>query len=166
MSKNNGSNTISDFWKLITAIAICEGTGILSGFLANAGMNPWFDSINKPSWNPPSWVFAPVWATLYLLMGISLWLIWKMNADQSVKLKALLFFAAQLFLNFWWSIIFFKFHSPALAFLDIVLLIIFILITIFKFAELSRLAAWLLVPYIAWVSFASILNYAIWSLNR
>ena len=151
---------------MIIAIAICEGTGILSGFLANAGMNAWFDSINKPSWNPPSWVFAPVWTTLYLLMGISLWLIWKKDAEQSIKSKALLFFAAQLFLNFWWSIIFFKFHSPALAFLDIVLMIILILITIFKFAKLSRLAAWLLVPYVAWVSSASILNYTIWSLNR
>lgn len=151
--------------KIIIAILICESTGIVSGLIADTGRNPWFDTISKPAWNPPSAVFAPVWTLLYLLMGIALGLVWKSAAPQKQKQAAMQVFALQLFLNFWWSILFFRFHATGLAFAEIVILWITILITIFRFAPISKTASWLLVPYIAWVSFASILSYTIWSLN-
>lgn len=164
--KMNTSKTISLIWKLIISILICETTGITSGLIANTGMNAWFDALNKPSWNPPAFLFAPVWTFLYLLMGISLWLIWKSAAPVPQKSNAIILFSLQLFLNFWWSIIFFKFHSPAVALVDIILMLILILLTIISFSKLSKPAAWLLVPYIVWVSFATILNYTIWVLNK
>ena len=153
-------------WKLVIAILLCEFTGILSAFVSQTSNNEWFLSLNKPSWNPPSYLFAPVWTFLYLLMGISLWLVWKSKVPEHKKKQACLVFAVQLFLNFWWSILFFRFHSPGIAFIDIVLMIVMILATIFAFARISRAAAWLLVPYISWVCFAAILNYTIWSMNR
>ena len=159
-------NTITPVWKLVIAILLCEFTGILSAFVSQTSNNEWFLSLNKPSWNPPSYLFAPVWTFLYLLMGISLWLVWKSKVPEHKKKQACLVFAVQLFLNFWWSILFFRFHSPGIAFIDIVLMIVMILATIFAFARISRAAAWLLVPYISWVCFAAILNYTIWSMNR
>lgn len=157
---------LSPFWKFVIAVVICEATGIASGLLSRSDMSTWYTTLEKPSWNPPSWVFGPVWTVLYLLMGISLWLIWKSNALESVKKRAMWTFAAQLFLNFWWSILFFNLHSPELAFFDIVAMLILIAITIFLFARISRLAAYLLFPYIAWVGFATILNYTIMIMNR
>jgi translocator protein len=145
---------------------MCEAIGIVSGLLSQTEMKTWFITINKPSWNPPAYLFGPVWTILYFLMGIAMWLIWKSDKIESKKTNALLLFALQLFLNFWWSILFFKFHLPGLAFVDIILMVIIIIITIFRFAPISRLAAWLLVPYISWVCFASILNYTIWILNK
>ena len=162
----NTSKTISSTWKLIISIFICEATGIISALFANTSMNPWFSTLNKPSWNPPAFLFAPVWTTLYLLMGISLWLIWKSAVPAQQKNKAIILFSLQLFLNFWWSIIFFRFHSPALALVEIIVLLILILLTIISFSKLSKPAAWLLIPYIAWVAFATILNYSIWDLNK
>ncbi len=153
-------------WKLIISILLCEIIGISSGLLASASNNSWFDTLNKPIWNPPAYLFGPVWTTLYLLMGISLWLIWKSNSPTTQKNNAVIIFALQLFLNFWWSILFFKFHSPALAFADIILMLILILFTIIQFSKISKPSAWLLVPYIAWVFFATILNYSIWDLNK
>ena len=162
----NISKSVSLIWKLIIAILICETTGIASGLIANTGMNPWFKALYKPLWNPPAFLFAPVWTFLYLLMGISLWFIWKSAAPAPQKSNAIILFSLQLFLNFWWSIIFFKLHSPAFALVDIILLLLLILFTIISFSKLSKPAAWLLVPYLAWVSFASILNYTIWVLNK
>lgn len=159
------SNELSSQWKFIIAVFICEAVGIVSGLLTQNEMTTWFSSLNKPSWNPPAYLFGPVWTTLYLLMGISLWLVWKSNAPETQKLRAELTFALQLFLNFMWSILFFNIHSPALAFVDIVLMIVAILMTIGRFARISRLAAWLLVPYLMWVCFATVLNYRIWAMN-
>lgn len=158
-------NTLSSFWKLVIAIFICEATGIVSGLLSQSDLNTWFSTLHKPTWNPPGYLFGPVWTLLYLLMGISLWLIWKSDAPEPKKTKAQLVFALQLFLNFWWSILFFNLHSPAWAFFNIIFMIVTILITIFLFASISRKAAWLLVPYISWVCFAAILNYSIWKMN-
>ena len=159
------SNELSSTWKFIIAVFICEAVGIVSGLLTQNEMTTWFSSLNKPSWNPPAYLFGPVWTTLYLLMGISLGLIWKSNAPETQKLRAELTFALQLFLNFMWSILFFKCHSPALAFMDIILMIVTILMTIGRFARMSRLAAWLLIPYLMWVCFATVLNYRIWAMN-
>ena len=160
------SKTISSTWKLIISIFICEATGIVSALIANTRSNPWFDKLSKPSWNPPAFLFAPVWTLLYLLMGISLWLIWKSAVPAPQKNKAIILFSLQLFLNFWWSIIFFRFHSPAFALVEIIGMLILILVTIISFSKISRHAAWLLVPYLAWVSFATVLNYSIWVLNK
>lgn len=160
------TNKLSTTWKFTIAILLCESVGIISGFLARANNNLWFDKLNKPSWNPPAYLFAPVWTTLYLLMGISLALIWKNKATELEKRNAYLLFATQLFLNFWWSILFFHFHSPALALIDIILMVITIIFTIFVFSNFSKTASWLLVPYIVWVSFATFLNFSIWNLNH
>lgn len=157
---------LSTTWKFIIAILLCESVGISSGLLASANNNLWFDSLNKPTWNPPAYLFGPVWTTLYLLMGISLGIIWNNKATELNKRNAYLLFATQLFLNFWWSIFFFRFHSPALALVNIVLMVITIILTIFSFSSFSKPASWLLVPYISWVSFATILNFSIWYLNK
>ncbi len=160
------TNKLPATWKFIIAILLCESVGISSALLASASNNPWFDKLIKPTWNPPAYLFGPVWTTLYLLMGISLGIIWNNKASEQSKRKAYLLFATQLFLNFWWSILFFNFHSPAFALLDIILMVITIILTIFSFSSFSKIASWLLVPYIAWVSFAAFLNYSIWSLNH
>ena len=151
--------------KLACSILICQSIGIVSGLLSANANNAWFNTVVKPSWNPPSYLFAPVWTVLYLLMGIALWLVWKLPINSLAKTKALYIFALQLFFNFWWTILFFTLHSPFLALIDIFLLLFTLTITIYSFAPLSRTASWLLVPYIAWVTFATILNYTIWSMN-
>ncbi|MBL0049150.1 MAG: tryptophan-rich sensory protein [Bacteroidetes bacterium] len=156
---------ISVFVKFILAILLCESVGILSALLSNAGNNAWFDALNKPSWNPPPYLFAPVWTILYLMMGISLWLIWKNKVAEVNKRKQYFIFGIQLFLNFSWSIIFFRMHNPLLALMDIILMLALIIATTVSFARYSKPAAWLLVPYLAWVSFATFLNYSIWILN-
>ena len=156
----------SNNWKLFICIVLCQSVGLIAGYLTNTENNVWFDTINKPSWNPPGYLFGPVWTVLYLLMGFSLWIIWKSDAPEFKKLEAELFFAAQLFLNFWWTIIFFMFKSPLWAFVEIIVMIVLILVTIFKFAKISKTAAWLLVPYISWVCFAAILNFNLWILNK
>ena len=163
MTTNN--KKLSTTWKFIIAIFICQAVGIVSGLLTRNETATWFTTLQKPSWNPPAYLFGPVWTTLYLLMGISLALVWKSDAPETQKLRAELTFALQLFLNFMWSILFFSCHSPALAFVDIVLMIVTILMTIGRFARISKWAAWLLIPYLAWVCFASVLNYNIWMMN-
>lgn len=152
--------------KLVLTILLCESVGIISGLLAGVANNPWFDVLLKPSWNPPGYLFGPVWTVLYLLMGVSSWLVWKSILPSSLKTKALMYFSIQLFLNFWWSIVFFNFHSSLLALIDIVLMLFFICLTIFEFSKISKLAAWLLLPYLLWVSFATALNGTIWYLNQ
>ncbi|WP_310556311.1 TspO/MBR family protein [Flavobacterium sp.] len=159
------TTTLSNNWKLVICIIICQSTGIISGFLTNTQNNTWYDTIIKPSWNPPGYLFGPVWTILYFLMAISLWIVWKSNSIKPMKQQAMLFFAAQLFLNFWWTILFFKLQCPLCAFIEIIVMIVLIFFTIFRFAEISKTAAWLLVPYISWVFFATILNYKLWVLN-
>jgi translocator protein len=158
--------TLSNNWKLAICIFICQATGIISGLLTNTQNNTWFDTIIKPSWNPPGYLFGPVWTILYLLMAISLWLIWKSTALEPQKFEACSIFALQFFLNFWWTILFFKMQSPLGAFVEILMMICLIIITIFKFSDISKTAAWLLVPCISWVCFATILNYKLWVLNK
>lgn len=152
--------------KLFLSIALPLLVGFTSGYFTVTGVESWYSTIQKPSWNPPNWVFGPVWTTLYVMMGIALYLVWRGEPGGRDKKRALCLFAAQLTLNFFWSFIFFYLQEPGWAFAEIVLLWLLILATIFSFARVSRPAAWLLVPYISWVSFAAILNYAIWQLNR
>ncbi|MFZ1535277.1 MAG: TspO/MBR family protein [Chitinophagaceae bacterium] len=151
--------------KLIISIIIPVAIGATAGFFTATGVESWYQTINKPSWNPPGWIFAPVWTTLYVMMGIALFLVWKSNAREGLKKNANTFFAIQLILNFFWSFIFFDQQQPGWALVEIIIMWIAILLTIFAFAKVNKTAAWLLVPYISWVSFATILNYTIWKLN-
>jgi tryptophan-rich sensory protein len=152
--------------KFFISIIICLGVGSLSGYLTGSEMNTWFRTIQKPDWNPPGFLFGPVWTLLYLMMGIALWIVWKSEVTKLKKNIAILFFSIQLIFNFLWSIIFFKYHSPFYALLDIILLWLTIIITMFLFRPISKRAFYLLIPYICWVTFATALNYAIWQLNK
>ncbi|MEI2737972.1 MAG: TspO/MBR family protein [Chitinophagaceae bacterium] len=151
--------------KLIIAIAIPIAIGATAGLFTVTGVGSWYQTINKPSWNPPGWVFAPVWTTLYVMMGVSLYLVWKSGVSNNLKRTAIGLFAFQLVLNFFWSLIFFDQQQPGWALVEIIVMWFFILFTIFAFAKVNKTAAWLLVPYISWVSFATILNYTIWKMN-
>jgi translocator protein len=155
------TNTI----KLIISIAIPLAIGATSGFFTVTGVESWYQTINKPSWNPPSWIFGPVWTSLYVMMGIALYLVWKSDSSTILKKTAIILFAAQLLFNFFWSFIFFNQQLIGWALVEMIMLWVLILLTIFAFANVSKTAAWLLVPYIAWVSFAAILNFTIWRLN-
>lgn len=156
---------MNNILKLIISVAIPLIVGGVSGFFTATGVESWYQTINKPSWNPPNWVFAPVWTTLYIMMGVALFLVWKSDSSEILKRTAITLFTIQLFLNFFWSFIFFGQQEIGWALVEIIAMWLFILLTIFAFANVSKLAAWLLVPYISWVSFATILNYTIWKLN-
>ena len=151
--------------KLFISILIPLLVGAISGYFTSSGVNGWYEAANKPWFNPPNWIFAPVWTGLYIMMGIAFFLVWKTETDRSVKQSAVFLFAAQLILNFFWSLIFFKMQQPGWAFAEIILMWVTILLTILAFGKISSTAAWLLVPYISWVSFATVLNYSIWRLN-
>ncbi len=151
--------------RLIISILIPVAIGATNGYFTVTGLGSWYQSISKPSWNPPNSIFGPVWTTLYILMGIALYLVWK-SGNNELKSRAITLFTIQLILNFFWSIIFFNQHQISWALAEMLLLWIFILLTIFSFASISKTAAWLLVPYISWVSFAMVLNYTIWQLNK
>lgn len=155
---------MKNFLKLATSIIVCQLAGIIGSIFTISSIPTWYASLNKPFFNPPNWIFGPVWTILYLLMGVSLYLIWQQKKSKK-RTNALIVFASQLGLNTLWSIIFFGMQSPFLAFLVIVGLLIFIILTIIKFFPLSKTAAYLLIPYILWVSFASILNFSIVVLN-
>ncbi len=155
------SNTL----KLIIAIVVSQLAGIIGSIFTMPSIDGWYALITKPALNPPSWVFGPVWTTLFVLMGISAFLIWKKGLDQKGVKVALGIFLGQLILNTLWSIIFFGLHSPFWAFIEIIFLWLAILTTIVAFYKISKTAGWLLVPYLLWVSFASYLNYSIYALN-
>ena len=152
--------------KLIIAIAIPLIVGGTSGFFTATGVESWYQTIARPTWNPPGWLFGPVWTTLYVMMGISLFLVWKEDTSVELKKIGIALFAVQLVLNFFWSFIFFNQHQIGWALVEIAAMWVFILLTIFAFAQVNKAAAWLLVPYISWVSYATILNYTIWQLNK
>jgi benzodiazapine receptor len=153
------------FVKCIISIAIPLTVGGVSGFFTTEGVTTWFTTINKPSFNPPNWLFAPVWTALYIMMGIAFFLIWKSNAAATLKNIALRIYFIQLAFNFLWSFLFFYMHQPGWALVDILLLWVSIILTMFAFKKVSVTAPWLLLPYICWVSFATLLNYSIWRLN-
>ncbi len=156
----------NSIFKLLAAVAICELIGIGGAFFtAPAVSSDWYANLIKPSLQPPAWLFSPVWTALYALMGISAFLIWRKALSATNAKIGLGIFAVQLALNFLWSVVFFGLHDPGAAFADIALLWLAILATIASFAKISKPAAWLLVPYILWVSFAGYLNYSIWILN-
>lgn len=156
---------LSDSIKLIVAVVVSELAGIVGSVFTAPSIGTWYATLTKPAINPPAWVFGPVWTTLFALMGIAAFLVWKKGLERRDVKIALGIFAAQLVLNTLWSIIFFGLHSPGGALIEIVFLWLAILATIIAFAKISRPAAWLLAPYIAWVSFAGYLNFLLWTLN-
>ncbi len=157
---------LNNTFKLIIAIVVSELAGIIGSVFTTPSIADWYAGIVKPALNPPAWVSGPVWTTLFALMGIAAFLVWKKGLDRRDVKIALGIFLGQLVLNTLWSIIFFGLHSPGGALVEIVFLWLAILATIIAFAKISKPAAWLLVPYILWVSFAGYLNYSIWTLNQ
>lgn len=154
-----------DFIKLILAVVVCEAAGVVGSVFTAPSIPTWYAGLVKPAIAPPSWVFAPVWTLLFALMGIAAFLVWREGWKwRSVKI-ALAIFTGQLALNTLWSILFFGLRNPGLAYAEIILLWLAILVTIAVFHRISRAAAWLLVPYILWVTFASYLNFLLWRLN-
>ncbi|MFO0824337.1 MAG: TspO/MBR family protein [Gemmataceae bacterium] len=151
-------------WALAATLLICLGTEVAGGLLTATSVRDWYQTLNKPDWTPPSWLFAPVWTLLYLLMAVSAWLIWKRAGIRSARWELSLFLV-QLVLNLGWSALFFTLQQPGLAFVEIVLLWIAIAATIVSFRRISGPSAALLLPYLIWVTFATTLNGTIWWLN-
>lgn len=174
--------------KLLFSVLICELAGGIGSIFTAPAIKTWYIDLQKPFFNPPNWLFAPVWTLLFLFMGISLYLVWKKNFSVEVSLNeaakktwnpisaklwngnwreenAVLIFILQLVLNVLWSLIFFGLKMPGLAFFEILMLWFAILYTIVNFYRISKNSAYLLLPYLFWVSFAAILNFAVWRLN-
>lgn len=141
-----------------------EAVGILSSFFTISSIPTWYQALNKPSFNPPNWIFGPVWTLLYLLIGISIFLVLE-KAPKNKKTNLLILFLVQLALNFLWAFIFFGLHNTFLAFFEIILLWISILVLILKFRSYSKVSSIILIPYLLWVSFAALLNLYIKLLN-
>ena len=148
----------------LLSLIIPLAVGGISGFFTVSAIPGWYQTIQKPSWNPPNWVFGPVWTTLYVLMGIAMYLIWTQYRTEQ-RQRALYLNALQLILNFFWSLIFFNLHSIGWALIEIIILWVVIVQTMFAYDRVYKPAAWLLLPYIVWVTFATILNGTIWWLN-
>jgi len=151
--------------KLVIAVFLCEAAGLVGGLFTASSVKTWYVTLAKPFFNPPSWLFGPVWTLLYLLMGVSLYLVWTAKSESGAKRKAVALFAVQLVLNALWSLIFFGLRMPLAAFIELCVLWVFILLSMVAFRPLSKTAAWLLLPYLAWVSFAGVLNLSIHLLN-
>lgn len=149
---------------LIGFIALCLGAGAVGAAITTPEIATWYPTLAKPPFNPPNWIFGPVWTTLYVLMAIAAWLVWRRSGFSGAR-AALLLFLTQLALNCFWSLQFFGLHRIGLALVDIVLLLAVIVATALAFRRHSPIAALLLVPYLAWVCFATVLNFAIWRLN-
>jgi benzodiazapine receptor len=151
---------------ILIAIVICELAGAVGSIFTTPAIPGWYAGLAKPPFNPPNWVFAPVWTILYALMGMAAYLVYEQRAKTGAGRKALAVFGAQLILNALWSIVFFGAHAILGGIVVIVLLWAMILASIWLFAKISKAAAALLVPYILWVSFATVLNISLYALNR
>lgn len=154
------------FWPLAVNLLITLSIGVVAGFFTQPQVATWYVTLNKPTFNPPNWIFAPVWTTLYIMIGISAYLVWQRRGPSVAYINAQYIYFLQLFLNFSWSIIFFGMHQILAALAVIILLWCCIVANIFYFGKINKVAAWLLVPYLLWVSFASALNFGIYILNK
>jgi tryptophan-rich sensory protein len=151
--------------RLIISVALCQAAGIVGSLFTTPAISSWYASLRKPAFAPPNWVFAPVWTTLYLLMGISLFIVWNIGLEKNSVRKSIVVFGIQLLLNVFWSYLFFGLKSPLPGLVEIVVMWLTILSTILVFFRISKKAAVLLIPYLMWVSVASYLNYSILVLN-
>ena len=153
--------------RIILCVIICLAVGYLSSIVTQSSIKTWYPTIAKPSFNPPNWVFAPVWTLLYIMMGIAAGMVWnKLETNKELVKKALSFFIIQLLLNALWSYLFFGLKNILLASIEIVLLWLIIYETYYIFKQVDKKASYLLIPYLAWVSFATILTGSIFWLNR
>jgi tryptophan-rich sensory protein len=155
-----------DVLKWVVSILVCQLAGVIGGLFTASSVDTWFATLMKPAFNPPNWIFSPVWITLYVLMGMALFIVWRQGLQTEGVKSALTVFGLQLALNTLWSLLFFGLKMPLLAFIEIIVLWCLILITLLKFKKISGLAGLLLVPYLLWVSFAAVLNFFLWNLNR
>ena len=156
---------MSNLFKLIISITLCQLAGLIGTYFTIDAIPTWYAGLSKPSFNPPNWLFGPVWIVLYIMMGISLFIIWKEDLKNKQVKSAFIIFMIQLVFNTAWSIVFFGAHSVTGGLIVIIILWILILMTILSFMKISRIAGILLIPYLLWVSFASFLNYSIFKLN-
>lgn len=163
--KNSQTYAIPSWAQFAIAIAISESAGLIGSVFTASAIPTWYATLVRPAIAPPSWVFGPVWTTLFAMMGVASCLVWRQRKQRKDVRRALYLFGVQLGLNVLWSLIFFGTQDLGGAFVEILLLWLAILATIVAFARISRPAAWLLVPYLLWVSFATILNYAFWMAN-
>lgn len=155
----------TNYIHLGVSIALCHLAGIFGAIFTSQTVSTWYVALEKPTFNPPGWIFAPVWLTLYTLMGIALYLVWKKGIKKKIVKIAVSIFIIHLILNAFWSLLFFGIQMPMYAFFEILVLWIFIVWTIALFFNISRPASFLLIPYFLWVSFAMVLNFYIWQLN-
>ena len=159
-------NALKIGWKkLIASVAVCQLAGIAGSLFTYPKISTWYATLNKPAFAPPNWVFGPVWISLFTLMGIALYLVWQKGVRSQNERYAVYAFGLQLGLNALWSFLFFGLQSPFYGFVGILLMWLAIAATMWEFRHIDRRAACLLVPYIAWVSFAALVNYAVWLLN-
>ena len=160
-----GNKRLKDIFKLLISIAVCQCAGLIGSIFTITAIPTWYAALEKPSFTPPNWLFAPAWIMLYLLMAISAFILWRRGLDSRRIRVALLAFLLQLILNALWSVVFFGLKSPLYGVIAILALWIAILFTILNFFRISATAGALLLPYILWVSFATALNASIWVLN-
>lgn len=165
MSSSNSSKPLFSILGLIFWVGLCFFVA-WSGAQVSPGIasSEWYESLAKPDWNPPGWLFGPVWTILYTMMGVAAWLIWKEFGFKKAK-SALIVFLIQLFLNGLWSQLFFGMQELGWALVEIIILLSAIIFTTYLFFQKNRVSGWLMVPYIAWVSFATVLNATIWMIN-
>jgi tryptophan-rich sensory protein len=153
-------------FRILVFIVICELAGIIGSVFTASSISGWYATLVKPPFNPPGWIFGPVWTFLYAMMGLAAYLVYENGPGRPEIRKALTVFAIQLIINALWSIVFFGARQILGAVVVIVLLWVMILLTIRLFSRISKAAAYLLVPYLLWVSFASVLNISLYTLNR
>ena len=155
---------VKNIRSLTVFLALCLSVSLVGGWITQTSVNDWYQTLAKPPFNPPDWVFAPTWITLYVMMALSAWRVWLRSAG-SIRQLAILLFAIQLALNLAWSFIFFGAKTPGFAAIEIVALWIAIFTTLLTFSRIDRVAAWLMCPYLLWVSFATYLNVSIYLMN-
>jgi len=152
--------------KLLVSLTVCLGAAGIGALFTSQSVDGWYVMLQKPIFTPPNWVFGPVWTTLYIMMGVAFYIVWDKHCPGKQKTLAYFLFAVQLLINIGWSAVFFGLHSTNGAMLVIIGLWAAIAATIQQFRKISTIAAWLLLPYLLWVSFAGLLNYAFWHLNK
>ena len=152
--------------KVIISLAVTFSAPVIASLVSNPGASDWYSNLDKPSFTPPGWIFGPVWTVLYTLMAASTVIVWQKGLASAEVRMALIHYLVQLFLNALWTPLFFGFEMPLLAFIDIVLLWAAIILTVLAFLRVSRYAGFLMVPYLVWTTFAAVLNFSLWFLNR
>lgn len=157
---------MKEAYKFIVSLVLCFIAGLVGSVFTFSAISNWYGLLNRPSFAPPNWLFGPVWTTLYFLMGISLFLVWRKFSSEKKVGRSLILFFVHLFFNSTWSIVFFGLHQIFLALLVILVLWLMIIAVILNFYKIDKAAAYLLMPYLYWVTFASVLNYSFWLLNR